>query len=213
MDSEVSAQVALAARLANSARSFYERGWVLGTGGNFSAVARGNPLELLITASGRHKGELGGHDFLLVDAAGETISGEGKPSAETLIHLAIVQAAGAGAVFHTHSICSTLLSDARGHEGHLAIQGYEMLKGLSGVLTHQHTETVPIFENTQDYPPLAESVRERLARHPETHGILLRRHGLYTWGKDLFEAHRHVEILEFLFEVLVRKQSFGNLAR
>jgi methylthioribulose-1-phosphate dehydratase len=32
----------------------------------------------------------------------------------------------------------------------------------------------------------------------------LQEHGLYTWGENLAEAKRHVEILEFLMEVLVR---------
>jgi methylthioribulose-1-phosphate dehydratase len=206
---EVSTPVALVARLANSAKSFYERGWALGTSGNFSALASREPLQLVITASGRHKGELGENDFLLVDDSGAIISGESKPSAETLIHLGIVKAAGAGAVFHTHSIWSTLLSDARAGEG-LTIEGYEMLKGLSGVGTHQHSEAIPILENTQNYPLLVEQIRRLLAEYPETHGILLRRHGLYTWGKDPFEAQRHVEILEFLLEAEGRRH-FGGV--
>jgi methylthioribulose-1-phosphate dehydratase len=40
-----------------------------------------------------------------------------------------------------------------------------------------------------------------------THGFLIRGHGLYTWGKDVFSARRHVEIYEFLFECLIRKMS------
>jgi methylthioribulose-1-phosphate dehydratase len=45
-----------------------------------------------------------------------------------------------------------------------------------------------------------------LARYPEAHGFLIRRHGLYTWGRDLDQARRHVETLEFLFEVIARKR-------
>jgi methylthioribulose-1-phosphate dehydratase len=51
---------------------------------------------------------------------------------------------------------------------------------------------------------LAGSVEETLKEHPDAHGFILRRHGLYTWGKDLSEAKRHVEILEFLLEVMGR---------
>ncbi|MEM8681120.1 MAG: class II aldolase/adducin family protein, partial [Planctomycetota bacterium] len=36
------------------------------------------------------------------------------------------------------------------------------------------------------------------------HGLLLKGHGLYTWGSDFLEAKRHVEVLEFLFEVTGR---------
>ena len=79
-----------------------------------------------------------------------------------------------------------------------------MLKGLEGVLTHEHQEWLPVIENSQDMTALARSVEETLTTHPNSHGFLLRRHGLYTWGKDLSEAKRHVEILEFLLEVMGR---------
>jgi methylthioribulose-1-phosphate dehydratase len=51
---------------------------------------------------------------------------------------------------------------------------------------------------------LARDVEAILTGRPDAHAFLLRRHGLYTWGRDLPEAMRHVEILEFLFEVLGR---------
>jgi methylthioribulose-1-phosphate dehydratase len=49
-------------------------------------------------------------------------------------------------------------------------------------------------------------VRECLAQHPAAHAFLLRGHGLYTWGTDVTQAVRHVEILEFLLEVTGRRQ-------
>jgi methylthioribulose-1-phosphate dehydratase len=88
----------------------------------------------------------------------------------------------------------------------VAIEGYEMLKGLEGVRTHQHREWLPILENSQDMADLARSVERILLQHPDCHGILLRKHGVYTWGKDLVQAKRHVEILEFLLEVVGREQ-------
>jgi methylthioribulose-1-phosphate dehydratase len=78
-----------------------------------------------------------------------------------------------------------------------------MLKGLKGVDTHLHEEWLPIIENAQDMPRLASSIEEML-KDSRAHGFLLRRHGLYTWGDDLAEAKRHVEILEFLLEVIGR---------
>jgi len=35
--------------------------------------------------------------------------------------------------------------------------------------------------------------------------VLVAGHGLYTWGQDLAEARRHLEVLEFLFEVALRR--------
>jgi methylthioribulose-1-phosphate dehydratase len=112
-------------------------------------------------------------------------------------------------VLHTHSVWSTILSDVHFADGRLAIEGYEMLKGLTGIRTHEHREELAIFENTQDIAALAARLAEQVAGGAPglEHGFLLRRHGLYTWGRDLAEARRHVEILEFLFEVLGRRMS------
>jgi len=48
-----------------------------------------------------------------------------------------------------------------------------------------------------------------LMRHADSHGFLLRGHGLYTWGRDVTEAKRHVEVLEFLLEVTGRKRGIA----
>jgi methylthioribulose-1-phosphate dehydratase len=194
----------LTAELAKIGRQYYARGWVPGTSGNFSAMVSRDPLRLAITASGIDKAALGPGDMVEIDEHGSLVAGSGQPSAETGLHLAIVRARGAGAVLHTHSICSTILSDVPG-DG-LAIQGYEMLKGLNGVTTHEHREWLPIIDNTQDWAAAAPGVEAMLNRQANAHGFLIRRHGLYTWGSDIAQAKRHVEIFEFLFEVIARKR-------
>jgi methylthioribulose-1-phosphate dehydratase len=193
----------VAPQIAELARLCYARGWAPGTSGNFSATVSRDPLRLAITASGIDKGTLTAADIVEIDGRGTVVTGSGRPSAESSLHLAVARARGAGAVLHTHSIWSTLISEA---EGGVAIEGYEMLKGLAGVVTHEHREWVPVFENTQDWTSAAPEVEGFLAEHPDTHGFLIRRHGLYTWGRDLAEARRHVETLEFLFEVIGRKR-------
>jgi methylthioribulose-1-phosphate dehydratase len=195
----------LAGLLAAAGREFYGRGWVLGTSGNFSAVSSTDPLRLLVTASGLDKGALTPAHILEIDEHGEVLKGNGRPSDEARLHLAVVRARGAGAVLHTHSVWSTLLSEAFAWEGRLFIEGFEMLKGLAGVRTHEHSETLPVIENSQDMDVLARALEGALAACPDAHGVLLRRHGLYTWGRDLQEARRHVEILEFLLEVVGRE--------
>jgi methylthioribulose-1-phosphate dehydratase len=197
----------MTAALAEIGRSFYQRGWVFGTSGNFSAVVCERPLRLAITPTGLDKGALGAEQFLEIDDAARVVRGNGLPSAETGIHLAIVHTRGAGAVLHTHSLWSTLLSDLFAADGAVALEGFEMLKGLRDIHTHEHREILPILENCQDISQLAEKVRALLKRDPAVHGFLLRRHGLYTWGQDLAEAKRHVEVLEFLLEILGRSRT------
>ena len=119
-----------ASKLAGIGRRFYERGWVLGTSGNFSAVVSRRPLRLAITSSAAHKGQLAAPQFLQIDAQGSVIGGAArprsnggaKPSAETRLHLEIVDVRGAGAVLHTHSVWSTILSDRHAKAKGLAIE-------------------------------------------------------------------------------------------
>lgn len=194
----------LAAELIEIGRSFYSRGWVLGTSGNFSAVIERTPLRLAITASGVDKGRLTPDEILDIDASGSVIAGEGRPSDEARLHLAIIGRREAGAVLHTHSVWSTILGEANAPKGGIEIAGYEMLKGLAGVRTHLHREWLPIIENSQDMDSLSREVDALLTDHPAIHGFLISGHGLYTWGTDPGEAKRHVEILEFLLEVMGR---------
>ena len=195
--------------LAEAGQEFYRRGWVLGTSGNFSALLARKPLRVCVTASGLEKGKLDETNFLELDDDAEILQGFGKPSAETLIHLTIYRfLPKARSILHTHSVWGTILSDHFFEQGAIQIEGYEMLKGLAGVTTHEHSERVPIVENSQDYVALAHVIENVIRDNPEIHGIYLRRHGLYTWGETVAEAKRHIEIFEFLFEVLGRQLKF-----
>jgi methylthioribulose-1-phosphate dehydratase len=194
----------ISADLAEIGKGFHARGWVLGTSGNFSAVISRAPLRLAITSTGLDKASLTPTQFLEMDEAANVVRGGGRPSAEALLHLAIARGVEAGAVLHTHSVWSTVLSGSHASQGGIALEGFEMLKGLEGVRTHKHREWLPILENSQDMIELGERVSKTLRECPGIHGFLLREHGLYTWGRTLQEAKRHVEILEFLMEVLVR---------
>jgi len=199
---------AIAEQLAEVGRICYARGWAFGTSGNFSAVVQRDPLTLAITTSGVDKGLLEPGQIVAIDGSGRVLRGSGNPSAEATLHLAIARARRAGAVLHTHSVWSTILSDT-GADGSLAIDGYEMLKGLDGVHTHEHQERLPIIDNTQDWAAAVPQVEATLRDHPAAHGFLIRRHGLYTWGHNLAEAKRHVEVLEFLFVAMGRKRGMA----
>ena len=202
------------AELAQLVRDIHAKGWTPGTGGNFSKLLSRTPFRLLITSSGIDKGQTDEDSLLEVDEKGNPLSGNLRPSAETLLHVAIYEKTDANVVAHTHTVWNTLASlvNPAGFledDGCYQLTGFEMLKGLRGVNTHQHHEQVPILHNSQDMAMLSDVVRTTLDNLPQIHGILLSGHGLYTWGRDISEARRHLETLEFLFEVSIRRQSLG----
>ena len=196
-----------AVELVALAQRAYARGWLLGTSGNLSATVSLEPLRLAVTPKGVDKGRLTPDQILLVDAKGTVLRGQGKASAEAAIHVTIARRRRAGAIVHTHSVWGTLLSDLHAREGGLSLEGYEMLKGLRGVATHEHREWLPILANAQDWPSLAGPLAALLDDNPQSHGFLIDRHGLYTWGEDVDEAGRHMEVLEFLLETRGRSLS------
>lgn len=192
-----------AEELITTMQLLHRRGWCDGTGGNFSVVVQRQPLRLLMAPSGVDKGSVTAAELIEVDQNGQVVDGEGRASAETLMHLRIIDACAAGAVLHTHSLAGTLLSRVQSDRGGVHLEGWEMLKGIKGISTHQSEITIPIVANNQDLEILSESAAPHLSRAP--HALLVSGHGLYAWGDDLQEARRHTEIIEFLLELSWRE--------
>ena len=175
---------------------FHRRGWVPATGGNFSARLSADTM--LITASGWHKGELKEDAFLVAGMDGRPDDATRKASYETLLHCQVYRFdARVGSVLHTHSIANTVLSRQRES---IRLSGYELLKLLPGIQTHDATVEVPVFENDQDIPRLAARVDEAMKRKAGMPAYVIRGHGLYAWGDSVAQARHRVEALEFMFE-------------
>ncbi|WP_115718302.1 methylthioribulose 1-phosphate dehydratase [Gallaecimonas mangrovi] len=173
------------------------RHWLPATGGNLSVRVDDN--HCLITASGVDKASLTEKDLVTVDLAGNVQQGP-KPSAETLVHCALYASEPAiKAVFHTHSLASTLLSRKTAGDT-LWLDGYEMQKAIRGVSSHLEPLAIACFDNTQDMPALADAIKARYAAKPFIGGLLLKGHGLYAFGQSPEEAWRHLEGLEFLLQ-------------
>jgi methylthioribulose-1-phosphate dehydratase len=189
--------LAAAAAIAELGRDLYGLGWLPATSGNLSVRLDGSSCA--VTVSGRDKGRLTGQDIMRVSLAGEPL-GPGRPSAETLLHTGLYRwSADIGAVLHTHGPTTTVLGLRLAGQDRLVLEGYELLKAFAGVETHATWLDFPIFDNTQDIAALAEEVMARLEGHsPPCHGYLIRGHGTYVWGRDLGEARRHLEALEYL---------------
>ncbi|ACS84725.1 methylthioribulose 1-phosphate dehydratase [Musicola paradisiaca] len=182
-----------------------QKGWCPATGGNMSV--RLDEQWCLISESGKDKGNVQAQDFLQVDIASNHIPSGRTPSAETGLHTLLYRLLPqqAGAVLHTHSVNATVLSRVEKRAA-LVLEGYEMQKSLSGQRTHLDRVTIPIFDNDQDIPALAARVAALHETAPLRYGFLVRGHGLYCWGRDVGEARRHLEGLEFLFQCELQRR-------
>jgi len=186
----------LAGEIITNVRDLAHAGWTPATSSNFSR--RLDDRHAAITVSGRDKGRLTEADIMVVDFDGEPVGTSLRPSAETLLHTQLYRRDPAiGCVLHTHSRVQTVASRLYAPQGQVRFEGYELQKAFAGNTTHEGAMDVPVFPNTQHMPELAKQVEAMLHRQP-LWGYLIDGHGLYTWGRDMAEARRHLEAFEFL---------------
>lgn len=184
--------------LAATGQRIYANGWSPATSSNYSQ--RLNADFAAVTQSGKDKGLLRETDIMAVDMDGQPASA-GKPSAETLLHTQLYRFdTDIQAVLHTHSHATTVLT-MHWPANSITLEGYELLKALEGITTHDSRLTIPVFENTQDIAALATEVDKEMRTGHISHAYLIRGHGLYTWAQDLPGCYRQLEALETLLAI------------
>jgi len=183
--------------IAAAGRRLGAQGMTPATSSNFSM--RLDADHIAVTVSGRDKGALTVDDVMVVDMQGNPVATPARPSAETALHVQIyVQFPDANAVLHTHSRTQTVASRLYAKAGVVRFDGYELQKAIAGHTSHEQAIDLPVFPNTQQMPELVEQVDAWLKSDRPLYGYLIEGHGLYTWGRGMAEAERHVEAFEFL---------------
>jgi methylthioribulose-1-phosphate dehydratase len=185
------------------------RGLAPATTGNYSV--RLDDGHIAVTVSGRHKGRLGQDDVTLIDLDGHALDAK-PPSAEAALHASVYRLyARAEAVLHVHSVASITLTRLLPRGSDLVLEGYETLKVLPGVTTHDTRVVIPVFDNSQDMTALGRAVEARLVMlQPAPPALLLRGHGIYAWGASVEEAERVVEALELLMSCELETLRIGH---
>ncbi|WP_419873697.1 methylthioribulose 1-phosphate dehydratase [Candidatus Pristimantibacillus sp. PTI5] len=186
---------------------FASRGWFPGTSGNLSIRVgdfNADDFQFAVTASGKDKTVHTPEDYLFVDQDGKPCEATRlKPSAETLIHCEIYKLTGAGAIFHIHSVFNSVISEYFWDRKSVPVDGVELIKGFNIWDEEAHID-IPIVSNFAHIPSIVPEITERIAKNIP--GILLRKHGIYAWGANAFEAKRHLEAFEFIFEYVYRME-------
>ena len=192
-------------------RDWHARGWVSGTGGGICGATRdGN---LFLAPTGVHKELVRPEDFFVVSPADGHVVRDAarrdlRPSECNAIFGLIVRQRGAGSVAHSHALASVLAGDLAAAPDYLEIADLEMLKGIRG-LSNRDVHRVPVIDNTEREPELVAGLSRILTdpRFAGTFAVLVRDHGAYIWGEDVWEAKRHVEVYHFLFEATVARHA------
>jgi methylthioribulose-1-phosphate dehydratase len=187
-------------------RNFYNQGWASGTGGGISIKDNGY---IYMAPSGVQKERLNPEDIFVLDGDGNIVEEPGrglKLSQCSPLFMHAYKMRNAGAVLHSHSVnaaTATMLFDKQ-----FRIKNMEMQKGVEGYGAFDTLE-VPIIDNTAYECELADSLGDAIKNNPKTRAILVRRHGVYVWGKDWKQAKTHAECYDYLFEAAGRMKQLG----
>ncbi len=180
--------------------------WLPATAGNFSA--RIDAARAACTATGTDKTQLTAAGVLTLDISAN-LDGDTNPrlSAEGPLHLQLYRDDPMiGAVAHAHPIPAVVLSRRHLDAGKITFEGWELQKAIRGVMTHEGSIDLPIFENDQDTKRLGLKVSAamKIWRQP-VFGYLIAGHGIYAWGRTAAETRRHLEAYAHLLALTLEE--------
>ncbi|MBA4407511.1 class II aldolase family protein [bacterium] len=174
----------------------YAKGFVSAYDGNLSA--RIDDQKILITPSGKCKGEIQEFDLLEVDLNGNLLSGSGKVTTEVKIHLTAYQKrTDVRAVIHCHPVYATAFA-AIG-EGLMRPVFPEVVLSLG---------KVPLCK--YGTPSTDELPNSMLPYIDYAWALLLENHGAVTFGKCIKGAYFRMEKLEWAAHTISIARTIGR---
>lgn len=193
--------------IADLSRQFYALGWATGTGGGISVRSGGS---VFMAPSGVQKERIAEEDIFELDMEGAVLSAPTNPAlrvseCSSLFYNAY-RMRDAGAVLHSHGMNAMLVTLL--YREVFECTEIEMIKGLAGHGYYDRVQ-VPIIDNTARECDLADRMAAAMEAYPESHAVLVRRHGVYVWGRDWAHAKTQAECYHYLFEAAVRMRQLG----
>ncbi len=180
----------------NICNKLYEKEFVAAYDGNISV--RLDSEKILVTPSGKNKGELTEQDLVVCDMDGKLIEGSGKVSTEVKIHLLVYSnRPEINSVVHCHPVYSTALASTI---------GFEVPVFPEVVLT---LGKIPLCSYAT---PSTEALPESMLPYIEYANVfLLQNHGAVSVGKNLKDAYYKMEKLEHAAKSYCIAKSVGSL--
>lgn len=178
-------------------------GLVAGSSGNVSVRLEPKDGQELyaITPSGIPYRVLEPAQILVINNEKEVIDGEGRPSTETLMHLAAYRArADVGSVIHSHSIYASAL----------AIAGED----LPPLIDEQVVTLGGGIKCAEWGMSASEDLAQKaVAALDFRRSVLLRSHGALSVGKTLEEVLDVCSLLERMSQIYILARSMGNIEK
>lgn len=194
--------------MVETVRHYNAKGWSPATSTNYSFKTSDQLDSFWVSKSGVEKSAIVQEDFIEVNLQSEPLQPGNKPSAETAIHALIYQYfPQARVILHSHGAHPVVASLQQNNS--LVVTGLELQKGFEGQTTHENKLCIPVFENSQDMHVFCAEVIKRISEI-EQHCFLIRGHGSYAWGSNFFSAKRHLETLDYLCEIQLKRKDYGS---
>lgn len=174
------------------------------TWGNVSAIDRDSGL-VVIKASGVPYEEMCAEHMVVIDLEGHVVEGRYRPSSDAPTHLELYKAwRNIGGIVHTHSRYATAFAQA-GHPipcygtthadyFYGDVPCTRQLNEREVTEAYEKNTAAPIIESFADKDPLA------------VPGVVVKNHGVFTWGKDADAAVYHAVVLEEVAHMAILSQ-------
>lgn len=176
----------------------YREKMVVGSAGNVSCRVP-ETAYYAITPTSKNYETMTPEDVVVIDGERDLIVGERGPSFEADVHLAVYKARpDAHAIFHTHSLYSTIC----------AVAGEDVPPLVEEVVVYVGGPIKVADYGVSGSDELADAVVRALE---DRAAVLMRNHGLLAVGKDLERAFRVAQLVERAAQVYVFARLLGKV--
>jgi methylthioribulose-1-phosphate dehydratase len=162
-----------------------------------------------IIAAGKDKSKLTIDDFISISLSSGNVIGEtvSKPCVETPIHRSIFSnLLNAACVLHVHTVDSCVLKfhlTSSNRTKYQLLPNIETIKTF-GNFTEKSNPSFLVLHNHEDALEICKDFSQNVHNNPpQVPFFLVEKHGITVWGKNVYEANKNLEAVDFILRVMV----------
>lgn len=178
-----------------------------------NASARFNN-SFIIKPSGIDLEEHNFSDMVQMDFSGNLIDGNLNPSSDEPTHRVLYsEDKNIGGIVHTHSKYASAFAQAN-----LEIKNFGTTHSDFSIASIFVTDQLSEEQVQNDYEKntgikIIEKIKSKNLSLLDVPGMLSIRHGVFSWGKDIYQAYKNAEIIEYIAELCFITQQINPSAK